>query len=135
MASRRWPRTAGAGCCGGGTCAGARSASYLLGCAVALLIWSFTRYVPSKAVALLLLGTTPFLVRLVPASFGPIPKAGVQGTIYGMTCMTLLLLTGVAGPLLDSFFLGGKLDRREIIATKAMCQIFGHGAKLLYFGA
>ena len=47
----------------------------------------------------------------------------------------MLLLTGVSGPLLDSFFLGGKLDRREIIATKAICQIFGHAAKLVYFGA
>ena len=49
--------------------------------------------------------------------------------------MTLMLLTGVAGPLLDQFFLGGKLDRREIVATKAVCQIFGHAAKLIYFGA
>src|SRR4029077_432140 len=57
-----------------------------------------------------------------------------QGTIYGAICMTLILLTGVAGPLIDSFFLGGKLERREIVATKAICQIFGHGAKLIYFG-
>ena len=49
--------------------------------------------------------------------------------------MTLILLTGVAGPLIDQFFLGGKLDRREIVATKAICQIFGHAAKLVYFGA
>ena len=49
--------------------------------------------------------------------------------------MTLILLTGVAGPLIDQFFLGGKLDRREIVATKAMCQVFGHGAKLVYFGS
>jgi uncharacterized membrane protein YfcA len=48
--------------------------------------------------------------------------------------MTLILLTGVAGPLLDTFFLGGKLDRKEIVATKAICQIFGHAAKLIYFG-
>jgi uncharacterized membrane protein YfcA len=40
----------------------------------------------------------------------------------------------VAGPLIDSFFLGGKLDRREIVATKAMCQIIGHALKLAYFG-
>jgi uncharacterized membrane protein YfcA len=49
--------------------------------------------------------------------------------------MTLILLTGVAGPLIDTFFLGGKLDRREIVASKAMCQVFGHAAKLVYFGA
>jgi uncharacterized membrane protein YfcA len=41
----------------------------------------------------------------------------------------------VSGPLIDMFFLGGTFDRREIIATKAICQIFGHGIKLLYFGA
>ena len=58
-----------------------------------------------------------------------------QGAIYGAACMTLILLTGVSGPLIDTFFLGGKFDRREIVATKAMCQIFGHAAKLIYFGA
>jgi uncharacterized membrane protein YfcA len=109
--------------------------AYLAGCAAALLVWSLWRYVPSKAVALLLLGGAPFLVRLVPARFKPNPESIVQGSLYGVICMTLLLLTGVAGPLLDSFFLGGKLDRREVIATKAVCQIFGHAAKLLYFGA
>ena len=46
-----------------------------------------------------------------------------------------MLLTGVAGPILDSFFLGGRLDRREIVATKGVCQIFGHGLKLIYFGS
>ena len=49
--------------------------------------------------------------------------------------MSLMLLTGVAGPLLDGFFLGGReLDRRGIVATKAVCQTLGHGMKLLYFG-
>ena len=109
--------------------------AYLTGGAVALVLWSFVRYVPSKPVALLMLGGAPFLVRLIPVRFKPNPESIVQGTIYGIVCMTLLLLTGVAGPLLDSFFLSGKLGRREIIATKAVCQIFGHAAKLLYFGA
>jgi uncharacterized membrane protein YfcA len=109
--------------------------AYLAGGAAALLAWSLWRYVPGKAVALLMLGGAPFLVRLVPARFKPDPESIVQGMLYGVVCMTLLLLTGVAGPLLDSFFLGGKLDRREIIATKAACQIFGHAAKLLYFGS
>src|SRR6185436_13594595 len=70
--------------------------AYLAGCAAALLLWSLWRYVPSKAVALLLLGGAPFLVRLVPARFKPNPESMVQGSIYGVICMTLLLLTGVA---------------------------------------
>jgi uncharacterized protein len=109
--------------------------AYVLGCAIALLLWSFTRYVPSKPVALLLLGLTPFMVRLAPKGYRPNPESLKQGTLYGTACMMLILLTGVAGPLVDTFFLGGKLDRREIVATKAVCQIFGHAAKLLYFGA
>jgi uncharacterized membrane protein YfcA len=40
----------------------------------------------------------------------------------------------VSGPLIDTFFLSGKMDRREIVATKAMCQIVSHAAKLAYFG-
>jgi uncharacterized membrane protein YfcA len=108
--------------------------AYALGCAIALLLWSFTRYVPSKPVALLLLGLTPFMVRLAPKDYRPNPESVGQGALYGTGCMTLILLTGVAGPLVDTFFLGGKFDRREIVATKAVCQIFGHAAKLLYFG-
>jgi uncharacterized membrane protein YfcA len=109
--------------------------AYIVGCAIALGVWSFTRYVPSTPVALLLLGITPFVVKLAPKNLRPNPESLPQGAFYGSICMTLILLTGVAGPLIDTFFLGGKLDRREIVATKAMCQIFGHAAKLIYFGA
>ena len=110
-------------------------AAYMLGAGAALLAWSLWRYVPGKALALLLLGLTPFLVRLAPASFRPNPESLRQGALYGVICMTLILLTGVSGPLIDAFFLGGRLDRREIVASKAICQVFGHAAKLLYFGA
>lgn len=106
---------------------------YVAGSLVALVLWSLTRYVPGKPVALLMLGVTPFLVRLLPPGLKPDPARLPQGLFYGSASMTLLLLTGVSGPLVDTFFLGGKLDRREIVATKAACQIFGHGAKLAYF--
>src|SRR5262245_13880696 len=107
---------------------------YLLGCLIALVLWSFVRYVPSTPVALLMLGLTPFAVRFLPQDFRPNPESPWQGPLYGTACMTLILLTGVAGPLIDTYFLGGKLDRREIVASKSACQIFGHAAKLIYFG-
>jgi len=109
-------------------------AAYLAGCAVALAVWSVWLFVPSKPLALLFLGVTPFLARLVPEGRRLRPDRPLHGVAMGGTCMSLLLLTGVAGPLLDQFFLGGSLERRQIIATKGMCQIFGHGIKLLYFG-
>ena len=109
-------------------------ANYLLGALVAVLVLGLLNYVPSRPVALLMLGTTPFLVRLLPTRFKPDPERLGHGLLYGAACMALMILTGVSGPLMDSFFLGGRLERREIVATKAACQIFSHAGKLLYFG-
>lgn len=109
-------------------------AAYVTGCGLALAVWSVWLFVPSKPLALLFLGVTPFLARLVPEARRPTPDRFGHGAAIGGTCMSLLLLTGVAGPLLDQFFLAGSLERRQIIATKGMCQIVGHGIKLLYFG-
>jgi uncharacterized protein len=107
---------------------------YLVGVALALGLWSITRYVPDKPMALLLLGVTPFMARLTPASIKPNPDSLWQGTLYGSICMGLMLMTGVSGPLMDTFFLGGSFERREIIATKATCQVASHFTKLIYFG-
>ena len=109
-------------------------AVYLIGVALALAAWSITRYVPDKPVALLLLGVTPFMARLTPARLEPNPDSPWQGAVYGSLCMGLMLMTGVSGPLMDTFFLGGKFERREIIATKATCQVASHFTKLIYFG-
>jgi len=107
---------------------------YLIGCAIALGAWSITRYVPDKPVALLLLGVTPFLARLMPANIKPNPDSVWQGSLYGSICMGLMLMTGVSGPLMDTFFLGGNFGRRETVATKATCQVASHFTKLIYFG-
>ena len=109
-------------------------AVYMMGCAIALLAWSFAGYVPDKPVALLMLGITPFLAQLMPSGLRPDPARLWQGVGYGSVCMTLMLMTGVSGPLVDTFFLGGQLGRREIVATKASCQGGSHLAKLIYFG-
>jgi uncharacterized membrane protein YfcA len=110
------------------------AAVFVAGYAVAFLAWMVWQYVPSKPVALLLLGVSPFLARLMPARLKPRPDRLVHGVLYGSACMTLMLLAGVSGPLIDAYFLGGTLDRRQIVATKALCQIIGHSAKLVYFG-
>ncbi len=116
-------------------------AAYMIGCAIAVAVWGLWLYVPSKALALLGLGVLPLAVRLAPTRLHLRPDRFGHGIGQGTLSMMLMLLTGVAGPQLDQFFLGkkeggreGALDRREIIATKGMCQLFGHTLKLLYFG-
>lgn len=105
------------------------------GSLVSVGLWSIWLYVPDKAMALLMLGLSPFVVRaipdkLMPRTFGP---AQVAGT--GFIAMMLMLTTGVTGPLLDTMFLRSPFQRKQIIATKAACQVFSHGFKLVYFGA
>ncbi|MGX1349648.1 putative membrane protein YfcA [Bradyrhizobium elkanii] len=108
---------------------------YSIGCVVALAIWTFVFFVPDKSVALLSLGITPFLARAMPANLRADPERRVHGLVYGVICMSLMLLTGVTGPLLDTFFLGATTnDRRGIVATKATAQVLGHGFKFVYFG-
>ncbi len=109
---------------------------YVMGCFIAVGIWSLTLYVPEKAIALLMLGVSPFLLRIVPAKLMPGDTLGpVQALGGGVACMALMLLTGVTGPLMDQLFLRSPMNRHQIVATKASCQVFGHGSKLLYFGA
>ena len=80
------------------------------------------------------------------AQRGDAPQQGVEHDLKLGSCELLTdalmatvaeaqLLTGVTGPLLDTMFLRSPLERKEIIATKAACQVFGHGFKLFYFGA
>jgi uncharacterized membrane protein YfcA len=109
--------------------------TFLAGCALAFALWAVWRYVPSTPAAYILLGLSPFVIRLVPVQLKPDPERLVHGLLYGSASMTLMLLAGVSGPLIDAYFLGGTLDRRQIVATKAVCQIASHSAKLAYFGS
>jgi uncharacterized membrane protein YfcA len=41
---------------------------------------------------------------------------------------------GATGPMIAPFFLNLDLDRRELVGTKAGCQVLGHLSKILLFG-
>lgn len=90
--------------------------------------------VPSKGVALLMLGLTPFLAMALPARAQLNVARPAQAVAGGAMCMVLQLLAGVSGPILDLFFVQSGLPRRAIIATKAAVQTLGHAVKLVYFG-
>ena len=108
---------------------------YVAGALIAVGLWSITLYVPDAATSLLLLGLSPFIIRAIPESILPRTFGPLQVMATGVFSMMLMLLSGVTGPLLDTMFLRSPLERRQIIATKAACQVFGHGFKLVYFGA
>src|SRR5271169_4840911 len=70
---------------------------YLIGCAIALGMWSVKRSVPDTPVALRLLGVPPFLARMLPKDSKPNPGSVWQPATYGSVCIGLMLMTGVSG--------------------------------------
>ena len=98
------------------------TAASIVGSVLAVGLWSIWLYVPDRAIALLLLGISPFIVRAIPESVLPKVLGWGQMLVGSAICMMLMLVAGVTGPLLDTLFLRSTLDRKRIIATKAACR-------------
>jgi uncharacterized protein len=106
-----------------------------LGSAVAGAVLIFVSYTPSKPLLFLLLGLVPGLAWL-PKKILPLDAARpLHAFVCGLLVTGLNLMAGVAGPLLDIFFVRTALTRHQIVATKAATQVFSHLAKIVVFGA
>ena len=90
---------------------------------------------PSKPLLFLLLGLVPMLVWL-PKNWLQLDASKTPHALTsGFLVTALNLSAGVAGPLLDIFFVRTDLNRHQIVATKAATQVFSHLAKIIVYGA
>jgi uncharacterized protein len=109
-------------------------ANYALASVVAGALVTVIAFAPSKPLLFLLLGLVPMLVwlpkRWIELDASKTPHALASGFL-----VTLVnLIAGVAGPLLDIFFVRTALTRHQIVATKAATQVFSHAAKIIVYG-
>ncbi|RAK62114.1 TSUP family transporter [Phenylobacterium kunshanense] len=108
---------------------------YALASAVAAgAVWLLT-FTPSKPLLFLLLGLAPFLTWLPQRWINLDAAKPAQAFLSGLSVTGLNLTAGVAGPLLDIFFVRTELTRHAIVATKAATQVFAHLSKILVYGA
>ncbi len=104
--------------------------SLLAGTAVSLIAMT-----PSKPGLFLFMGLLPGLLWL-PKSWIRLDAARpAQALLSGLMVTGVNLTAGVAGPLLDIFFVRTELTRHVIVATKAATQVFAHLAKIVVYGA
>jgi uncharacterized membrane protein YfcA len=108
--------------------------TYAVGALLAAGLFAALQLAPSKSVALITIGLMPFLGMLLPSRLAPNVAGRWQGCVCGAICTVLMFMAGVSGPIFDVFFVRSNLDRREIIATKAVIQTLGHFLKIAYFG-
>ncbi|MCH2458558.1 MAG: TSUP family transporter, partial [Henriciella sp.] len=88
---------------------------------------------PDKTIVYLLLGLTPLMV-WVPRKIIDldIQKRG-QAEVAGFIVQALNTLAGVAGPLLDLFFVRTDMTRQGIVATKSATQVLAHLVKIAFW--
>ena len=110
-------------------------ARYGVGASPAILLPVAFAYVPSKAFMLILLGATPYAALAIPKRWALDAAKPAHAYACGFVVAGTQLLAGVAGPLLDTFFVRSPMDRRAVVATKATTQAISHTLKIGYYGA
>lgn len=109
-------------------------AYYAVSSLAAGLLVAVLAFVPSRPLLFLLLGLVAMLVWL-PKSWLELDAARPGHALLSGFLVTATNLTaGVAGPLLDVFFVRTSLNRHQIVATKAATQVFSHLAKVVVYG-
>jgi uncharacterized protein len=89
----------------------------------------------SRATVMVVLGVTPFLTLLLPRRWQlNVDRVG-HPFACGLTCMGVQMLSGVSGPLLDTFFTRSEMNRHQVVSTKAALQTLSHALRIVVFGA
>ena len=107
---------------------------YVVGAALALGLFAATSIVVGKAAALIAMGLTPFAALLLPEKLHLNVERRGHSALCGFVCLALNLVAGIAGPILDAFFVRSKMSRHAVVATKALTQTLSHLVKIVYFG-
>ena len=110
-------------------------AGYVAGGFVALALFAMAHVVLGKAGVLIAMGLAPFAGLALPKRLHLNVERRGHAFACGLACICLSLTAGVAGPLLDLFFVRSTMSRHRVVATKAATQTFGHPLKIVYFGS
>jgi uncharacterized membrane protein YfcA len=107
---------------------------YALGIGGALALIAAIAWRPTQPAVFVMLGLIAMLVwipkKLVDIDVG----RPWQAELCGFLVQTLNTIAGVAGPLLDLFFVKTMLPRQTVVATKAATQVMAHAVKIGFWG-
>lgn len=108
---------------------------YALGAALVLAAMLALQVTLSRAAVMVVLGATPFLAFLLPARWQLNVDRNGHAFSCGVVCMGVQMLSGVSGPLLDTFFVRSAMNRHQVVSTKAAVQTLSHALRIVFFGA
>jgi uncharacterized membrane protein YfcA len=108
---------------------------YAAGALVVLAAMLALQVALSRPMVMVVLGLTPFIAFLLPARWQLNVDHPGHPFSCGLACMAVQMLSGVSGPLLDTFFVRSRMNRHQVVATKAAVQTLSHAVRILFFGA
>ncbi|MEM7328745.1 MAG: sulfite exporter TauE/SafE family protein [Pseudomonadota bacterium] len=103
---------------------------YCIGAMAGITALFFVSWTPDKRALYLLLGLTPMLVWLPKERLHLDIKRREHAIVAGFGVQGLNTLAGVAGPMLDLFFVQAEMTRQQIVATKSVTQALSHLVKI-----
>ena len=108
---------------------------YMIGAAagVGLLFLIFWR--PDKTAIYFILSAIPVIIWLPKTWFRLDIRRRGQAEFTGFVVQAMNTLAGVAGPLLDIFFVNTDMTRQQIVATKSATQCVSHMIKIWFWTA
>ena len=99
----------------------------------AALLLAILRYVPDLVTVCITVGLLPILLWVPQRWLALDASKPHHAFLCGFLGGGLNLAVGVAGPVMDMFFIRTAMDRRVIIATKAAGQVINHSAKIVFY--
>lgn len=108
---------------------------YALGSIAAVLLLFAISWRPEATAVYLLLAAAAFTVWIPKAWIDIDVQRRGQAELAGFALQAMNTLAGVTGPLLDIFFARTVMDRRAVVATKAITQVLAHLVKIAFWGA
>ncbi len=106
-----------------------------IGAVTAIGFFSLVVFSPTKFYVFLGLGLMPILVWLPERWLSLDATRRGHALGGGFVSTGIALVSGVSGPVTDLLFIHTKLNRHQVVATKAVMQAMGHAAKILVYGA
>lgn len=103
---------------------------YALGSILAVGVLFALSWRPDSQQVYLMLGLITLLVWVPKAALDLDIQKRFQAEGAGLIVQALNTVAGVAGPLLDLFFVKTDMTRHEIVATKAVTQVLAHFVKI-----
>lgn len=108
---------------------------YMLGAIAGIGLLFFIVWRPDKTAIYFILSLVPLIIWIPKGLFHLDIRQRGQAEFTGFIVQAMNTLAGVAGPLLDIFFVNTDMTRQQIVATKSATQCVSHFIKATFWSA